>query len=147
MSHKQCILIPCMSFFPHGIASLSQYSQIYLSSLGMSDITKTPPVWLHTVDRRILQIWLTVKGSVQRKLRWVENGVNRCVWAWDCGAGRFFVVLLRRHLALTVFPFPVSTAQLRGEFGKNRQSATSNVALRLLMRYMSCYWRYDALCA
>jgi hypothetical protein len=26
------------------------------------------------------------KGSVQRKLRWVETGVNRWVLAWDCGA-------------------------------------------------------------
>ncbi len=31
-----------------------------------------------------------------------------------------FFVLLRLHLALTIFPFPVSTAQLIGEFGKNR---------------------------
>ncbi len=57
-----------------------------------------------------------LKGSVQRKLRWVKNGPNQCVWAWDCGAGRFYVVLLRLHLAFTIFLFPVSTAQLIGEF-------------------------------
>jgi hypothetical protein len=33
------------------------------------------------------------KGSVQRKLRWVENGVNRSIGALDCGAGHSFVVL------------------------------------------------------
>jgi hypothetical protein len=32
------------------------------------------------------------KGSVQRKLRWVENGVNRSVGASDCGAGHCFVI-------------------------------------------------------
>ncbi len=32
------------------------------------------------------------KGSVQGKLRWVENGVNRSVGASDCGAGHSFVV-------------------------------------------------------
>jgi hypothetical protein len=63
---------------------------------------------------------MRVKGSVQRKLRWVENGVNQCVWAWDSGAGRFYVVLLRLHLVLTIFPFPVSTAQVIGEFWMNR---------------------------
>jgi hypothetical protein len=71
------------------------------------------------------------KGSVKRKLRWVENSINRCVWAWDCGAGRFFyVVLLRRHLSYTIFQFPVNTAQFIGEFWKN----TSNVTLHLLKR-------------
>jgi hypothetical protein len=88
-----------------------------------------------------------IKGSVQRKLRWDENGVNRCVWAWDCGTGRFYVVLLRLHLAFTIFPFPVSTAQFIGKFWKTRRSATSDVALHLLRRYMNFYWCYDARCA
>jgi hypothetical protein len=57
-----------------------------------------------------------IKGNVQQKLRWVENGVNRCVWAWDCGVRSFYVVLLRRRLVFTIFPFPVSTAQVTGKF-------------------------------
>ncbi len=28
-----------------------------------------------------------VKGSVQQKLRWVENGVDRCVWAGTVALG------------------------------------------------------------
>jgi hypothetical protein len=60
------------------------------------------------------------KGSVQRKLRWVENGVNRSVGASDCGAGHSFVVLFGSHLVFAIFPFPVSTAQSIGEFWTNR---------------------------
>jgi hypothetical protein len=60
------------------------------------------------------------KGSVQRKLRWVENGVYRSVGASDCGAGHSFVVLFRFHLAFAIFPFLVSTGQIIGEFWKNR---------------------------
>jgi hypothetical protein len=61
-----------------------------------------------------------IKGSVQRKLRWVENGVNRSVGASDCGAGHSFVVLFGFHLDFAIFPFPVSTAQIIGEFWKNK---------------------------
>jgi hypothetical protein len=57
-----------------------------------------------------------LKGSVQRKLRWVENGVDRSVGASDCGAGHSFVVLFVFHLDFAIFPFPVSTAQIIGEF-------------------------------
>jgi hypothetical protein len=75
------------------------------------------------------------KGSVQRKLRWVENGVNRSVGASDCGAGHSFVVLFRFHLGFSIFPFPVSTAEFIGEFWKNKQSATSDVAPIVLALY------------
>jgi hypothetical protein len=64
----------------------------------------------------------SLKGSVQRKLRWVENGVNRTVGASDCGAGRSFVILFRFHLGFAIFPFPVSTAQIIGEFWINREA-------------------------
>jgi hypothetical protein len=46
-----------------------------------------------------------LNGRVQQKLRWVENGVNRYVWVWDCGAGRFYVVFLRVILFLPYFHF------------------------------------------
>jgi hypothetical protein len=61
-----------------------------------------------------------LKGSVQRKLRWVENGVNRSVGASDCGAGHSFVVLFGFHLGFAIFPFPVSTARIISEFWINR---------------------------
>jgi hypothetical protein len=59
------------------------------------------------------------KGSVQRKLRWVENGVNISVGASDCGAGHSFVVLFRFRLGFAIFPFPASTARILGEFWNN----------------------------
>jgi hypothetical protein len=61
-----------------------------------------------------------LKGSVQRKLRWVKNDLNRSVGASDCGAGHSFVVLFGFHLGFTIFPFPVSTVQIIGKFWKNR---------------------------
>jgi hypothetical protein len=59
---------------------------------------------------------IAFKGSVQRKLRWVKNGVNRSVGASDCGAGHSFVVLFGFHFDFTIFQFPVSTAKFIGEF-------------------------------
>ncbi len=81
---------------------------------------------------------LELKGSVQRKLRWVENGVNRSVGASDCGAGHSFVVLFRFHSGFAIFPFPVSTAEFIGEFWKNKRSGTSDVAPIELALY-SCH--------
>jgi hypothetical protein len=59
------------------------------------------------IDRHIyrycisyLAVETIVKGSVQRKLRWVESGVIEWVWAWI-----FFVILGDLHLVLTFFPF------------------------------------------
>jgi hypothetical protein len=52
---------------------------------------------------------LGLKGSVQRKLRWVLIGANHWVMVWDCGAGQ-----------LNIFPIPVTTAKLIGEFYNNR---------------------------
>ncbi len=63
---------------------------------------------------------IPIKGSVQRKLSWVENGVNRSVGTSDCGAGHSFVVFFGFHLGFAIFPFPVSTAKLIGEFWINR---------------------------
>jgi hypothetical protein len=59
-----------------------------------------------------------IKGSVQRKLRWVENGVNRSIGASDCGTGHSFVVLFRFRLGFAIFPFPVSTAEFKGSSGQ-----------------------------
>ncbi len=56
-------------------------------------------------------------------------------------------VLFRLHLDFTIFLFPVSTAQLIGEFWKNRRSTKSDVAFHLSRRLMNCYWRYDVPCA
>jgi hypothetical protein len=59
---------------------------------------------------------LCLKGSVQRKLKWVENGVKRSVGASDCGDGHSFVVLFGFHLGFAIFPFPISTVKIIGEF-------------------------------
>jgi hypothetical protein len=81
----------------------------------------------------------SLKGSVQRKISWVKNGVNRSVGASDCGAGHSFVVLFRFHLGFTIFPFPVSNAKLIGEFWKNKRSATSDVLPIVLALYRNRY--------
>jgi hypothetical protein len=60
------------------------------------------------------------KGSVQRKLRWLKNGVNRSVGVSDWGAGHSFVVLFGFHLDFAIFPFLASTAKIIGEFWKNK---------------------------
>jgi hypothetical protein len=88
-----------------------------------------------------------IKGSVQQKLRWVENGVNRSVGASDCGAGHSFIVLFSFHLGFTIFPFPVSTAEFIGEFWKNKRSAMSDVAPIVLALYRIRYWRFVDCCA
>jgi hypothetical protein len=49
--------------------------------------------------------------------------------AWDCGAGHYFEFLFRRRFVLNIFPFPVITAKLLGDFYNNRRSA-----LRIVIR-------------
>ncbi len=44
-------------------------------------------------------------------------------------------VLVCLNLVPTLFPFPVSTAQLIGEFWTNRRSAMSNVVATVLALY------------
>jgi hypothetical protein len=68
----------------------------------------------------LVSIFCDIKGNVQRKLRRVENGVNRSIGASDCGAGHSFVVLFGFHLCSAIFPFPVSTVQIIGKFWINR---------------------------
>jgi hypothetical protein len=81
--------------------------------------------------------WYVVylKGSVQRKLRWVETGINRWVWASDHGAGHCIIVEVSLHLVYSLFPFPFSTVQFIGEFWNNRRSAMSDFAPILLALY------------
>jgi hypothetical protein len=90
---------------------------------------------------------MKLKGSVQRKLRWVETGVNQWVWASDRSAGQYFIVKVSLHLLLSLFPFPVSTTQFIGEFWTNKQSVTGDVAPTVLALYRMRYWRYVAPCA
>jgi hypothetical protein len=54
---------------------------------------------------------LTLKGSVQKKLMWVKNGVIQRGWASHHGAEHYFVDLGGLHLVYALFPFPVSTVQ------------------------------------
>ncbi len=71
--------------------------------------------------------------------------------AWDCGAGDCFHILLRCRLALNIFPFPVTTAKLIGEFYNNRRSAAHgcprfaySFVLLILCQY---YWRCNSCAA
>ncbi len=48
---------------------------------------------------------LLIKGSVQRKLRWVKNSTNGWVLAWCGGAGHYFSVLFYLHLGFAIFPW------------------------------------------
>jgi hypothetical protein len=89
----------------------------------------------HVFIVQYITVLSLIKGSVQQKLRWVENGVNRCVWAWQCGAGRFYVILLHLQLVFTIFPFLVCTAQVIGEFWINMWSTMSDVAPTVLALY------------
>ncbi len=71
--------------------------------------------------------------------------------AWDCGAGHCFDFLRRSHLALNIFPFPVTTAKLTGEFFNNRRSM-ANRCPRFAYSFVSFmlrqyYWSCDSYCA
>jgi hypothetical protein len=57
------------------------------------------------------------KGSVQQKLRWVENGFNKSVGASDCGAGHSFVVYLDFILVLPYFGFRLVLPKLKASSG------------------------------
>jgi hypothetical protein len=46
--------------------------------------------------------------------------------AWDCGAGHYFEFIIHRRLVLNIFGFPVSTANLLGDFYNKRQSAANS---------------------
>ncbi len=70
--------------------------------------------------------------------------------AWDCGAGHCFDFLLCRHLAVNIFPFPVTTAKLIGEFYNNRRSAADRCP-RFAYSFVSFmlhqyYWSCDSYC-
>jgi hypothetical protein len=68
------------------------------------------------------------------------NSANRWVLAWDCGAGHYLQFLIRLRLVLNIFPFPVGTAKLKGEFCNNRRSA-ANIYLRFAYSFVSLMLR------
>ncbi len=69
---------------------------------------------------------LSLKGSVQRKLSWVENSANVGKFTSDRGAGHYFSNLLSLHVVLNIFPFSLSKAKFVGDFCTNRQSAANS---------------------
>ncbi len=90
-------------------------------AFAVSTVKASVPLQMSKAGRwKAALLLFVLKGSVQRNLRRVESGVYRWVWAWDCGAGRDFVLLVGRILIFSVFPFPVSTAQFKGEVWNNR---------------------------
>ncbi len=46
-----------------------------------------------------------IKGIVQRKLRWVESGVNRWVMLQYWGAGHYFLILKGHYLVFLIKRF------------------------------------------
>ncbi len=60
------------------------------------------------------------KGSVQGKLSWVKKvSINGCC-PKTVALGIMFFCKESLHLVFDIFPFPVSTVQLIGEFWNNR---------------------------
>jgi hypothetical protein len=115
---------------------------LYISVLSIAK-PKNFVVFAYT---NVLRSQALFQGSVQQKLRWVENIANRWVLAWDCGAGHYFKFLFHRHLVLNIFPFPVSTVKLIGNFFKKERSAANSypcfaysfASLMLRQYYLSC---------
>jgi hypothetical protein len=103
-------------------------------SLVISDISLVSPDF-HLYSQFLDTAYHLLQGIAQRKVRWVESGVIRRLWASYCGAGYYFVVSGGLHLVFTLFLFPVSTAQIMGEFWKNRCSGTSDLAPIVLALY------------
>ncbi len=60
-----------------------------------------------------------VKGIVQRKLRWVESGVNRWVMLHYWGAGHYSLTLKGHHLVFCIKRFAATCAQIIGNVRKN----------------------------
>jgi hypothetical protein len=60
-----------------------------------------------------------LKGIVQRKLRWVESGVNRWVMLKYWGAGHYFLILKGHYLVFRIKCFAAIGAQIIGNVGKN----------------------------
>jgi hypothetical protein len=52
-----------------------------------------------------------LKCSVQRKLRWVENGDNRSAGASGCGTGHYFECLIRHCRVLNAVYFRFRSVQ------------------------------------
>jgi hypothetical protein len=129
--------ISCFCLFKQGNSRIKCQFQILLRPIPQRGITSevdNPEEFVSLFENGF-------KGSVQRKLRWVENGVNRSVGASDCGAGHSFIDLFGFHFDFIIFPFPVSTAEFIGEFWINKQSTTIDVAQIVLALYRIRYWR------
>ncbi len=63
---------------------------------------------------------ITLKGIVQRKLRWVESVVNRYLVFKCRGAGYFYFILKGQNPGFLKKRFSASSAQIIGNVGRNR---------------------------
>ncbi len=61
-----------------------------------------------------------IKGTVQRKLRSVESGVNQQLVLQCCGAGYYFLILKGHHVGICKKRFSATRAQIIGNVGKNQ---------------------------
>ncbi len=60
-----------------------------------------------------------IKGIVQRKLRWVESGVNWRVMLQYWGAGHYFLIVKGHYIVFRMKRFAATWAQIIGSVGKN----------------------------
>ncbi len=68
-----------------------------------------------------------IKGTVQRKLRWVESGVNRWVMLQYWSAGHYFLILKGHYRVFRIKRFAATWAFIIGNVGKNWWSAENGV--------------------
>jgi hypothetical protein len=88
-----------------------------------------------------------IKGSVQRKLRWVEYCANLWVLVLNRGAGNYLLSLLSLHVVLNVFLFLFSKAKLVDYFRTNWQRAVNGFSQFtnsfVSLRQRQYYWCRD----
>ncbi len=114
-----------LSIHPHNsnqcsASSLIRFAYSFLVPYAAPIVRVPRSVLLFWGEHSKKNVFTFFTGSVQRKLRWDENGVIQRVWASHRGAEYYFVDLGGLHLVFAFFPLPVSTSRIIGEFWKNR---------------------------
>jgi hypothetical protein len=69
------------------------------------DMSYREPLYVYQHQKGTAGAKRSVKGIVQRKLRWVESGVKRWVMFHYWGAGHYFLILKGHHLVFRIKRF------------------------------------------
>ncbi len=112
---------------------LAHFSYKTVGWTGNNWLIFSGPLFLHKLGK------LGLKGSVQRKLRWVLKSANHYILALDCGAGHYFDFLIHHCQVLNIFPFAVSTAKLIGDFYNNKHSTVNRCPPSPIILYPLCW--------